>query len=876
MALPDNLEYPVLPLVPFQPGYRLVKGEDLNALAAVALGAAGNLISSEWFVSPDAEDAKPGLQAFFDYLVLHNLSGYVAHGHYHMSRALTLENANGIALEFAPGTIFDVSIPSGGANGLNFNECSNLTIVNPPEVRLNRSTLGSGTHGVVFRNPNPGVGAPNGIIIVTGAWKVTDWGSNCILTYRNTGTLPGATDTVGNWHCESVFCDAVLNPSDPPVSNGKYGSYAVGGLLLSEVVNSGIQFSRVTNVLGRGGTGPAVAVQVKNLGCINCYYSEWEVENCYLAIGAGNDAGGAGPYDCYFGPGLADHCKLIWINSGGSQQTISGVTFNMDGQINDCNQSLIKHTGSGAHRSVFNDIIIRDYRTDDITLPIISISGDENVFNIQMVGMVSGRSKYVEFLFACDRNAVNIGMDTRDSNSGQYTLLSRVIDDSGNLNNTVTLQSGNTAEVWRNGANGPTVLDQRYGSLAPYPTESQGLGTSSGRWSLIRGVYFDAKTQSAATVASAASNQGRLTRLSDGLNGRPAWVCAIGAEYRPALFEQTFTPTDEGVGGGTIAANSSAEVIVPIPGVLIGDPILYCAVTQNLENGLGLGSQRMAVDGEILAQVLNYTAGGVAWTPKTWRVTVGAAALDPAAAALIARFTTPPSAYEVQWINTTIIGLKDFGVWELLDFLHYYWLADSQSSSLNWIKTTHTSVNNGCTFTPYVGFTGDSGALAFLDLNYAPATAADNMTQDDASIGVYQVAPSTISGGYLLGQQTTTGGGYTRIRQRFTGDLFQARINSGNSLSVGPVTDAVAMSAIVRYDANTVQAYFGPDALGDPETDNVSEGLPTSNLTGLKDSALYSDATIGMCWAGAALSDVQIAGLNGLTEALRQAMIDHP
>ncbi len=107
------------------------------------------------------------------------------------------------------------------------------------------------------------------------------------------------------------------------------------------------------------------------------------------------------------------------------------------------------------------------------------------------------------------------------------------------------------------------------------------------------------------------------------------------------------------------------------------------------------------------------------------------------AAALFARFTTPPSAARAGLINNLILALVQSDVWPKLDALYIMAAADSQAAKLNWIANQYNLTEvNAPTFTADRGFAGD-GATSYLDsVTYIP-TGTGQYTLNSAHLSVW-------------------------------------------------------------------------------------------------------------------------------------------
>lgn len=109
----------------------------------------------------------------------------------------------------------------------------------------------------------------------------------------------------------------------------------------------------------------------------------------------------------------------------------------------------------------------------------------------------------------------------------------------------------------------------------------------------------------------------------------------------------------------------------------------------------------------------------------------------PETTALVARFTTPPSALRKQQINTLIGSLKTAGVWAKLDALYIMAAADAQAARRNWVADAFnpTAVSSP-SFTADRGYNGD-GAASRLDTGFNPATAGGKFSLNSATYFIW-------------------------------------------------------------------------------------------------------------------------------------------
>lgn len=142
------------------------------------------------------------------------------------------------------------------------------------------------------------------------------------------------------------------------------------------------------------------------------------------------------------------------------------------------------------------------------------------------------------------------------------------------------------------------------------------------------------------------------------------------------------------------------------------------------------------------------------------------------AAALVARFTTPPTSARKGLIDTLVGSLKTAGVWSKLDALYVMAAADAQAAQRNWIADAYNlSPVNGPTFVADRGYTGD-GSSSRLDTGFNPTTApSGKYLQNSASFSAWSRTADNITqaAGNLGSTILPSNGGNATIRVNNTG-----------------------------------------------------------------------------------------------------------
>lgn len=201
---------------------------------------------------------------------------------------------------------------------------------------------------------------------------------------------------------------------------------------------------------------------------------------------------------------------------------------------------------------------------------------------------------------------------------------------------------------------------------------------------------------------------------------------------------------------------------------------------------------------------------------------------DPAASALFARFTTPPTDARKALINTLITSVKTAGVWTKLDELKVRAAHDAQAARLNWIQDLYNDTAVATpVFTVDRGFTTD-GVASYLDRNFNPVTASNpKFSQDSASYGIWN---------RLTGQNANSLSGWfdgvdgVTLNPRTTTDQFTYRINSAPVAAAATgVVSGAGLSAINRSGSTATQEY--KNGAAQTAGSNASAALNSANFT---------------------------------------------
>ncbi len=226
---------------------------------------------------------------------------------------------------------------------------------------------------------------------------------------------------------------------------------------------------------------------------------------------------------------------------------------------------------------------------------------------------------------------------------------------------------------------------------------------------------------------------------------------------------------------------------------------------------------------------LNLTKGGGGYTPA-----------NSEAAALFARFTTPPTNARKALIDALVGSLKTAGVWAKLDALYLFAAADAQAARQNWVQDLYnaTAVSSP-TFTSDRGYTGD-GAASYVDSNFNPSTAvAAKFVRDSAYFGFWSRTAGQLSAsaaGYFDGTN-----GVTRLARNLSNES-SGRINQATPIgtSGGLVTDGSGLLGISRSgaSANRLSRNGANQFVGTVASSALANGTLRFGATGIGFSTL--------------------------------------
>ncbi len=260
--------------------------------------------------------------------------------------------------------------------------------------------------------------------------------------------------------------------------------------------------------------------------------------------------------------------------------------------------------------------------------------------------------------------------------------------------------------------------------------------------------------------------------------------------------------------------------------------------------------------------------GGMSSIP----VPPGGAEFDPAAEAIFAAFTTPPTDARKILINDFVVALKDGGVWDLLLVLHILAAADAQASLINWKTpgTFNATLVSTPTFTADRGYTGN-GTTTALSSAFVPSTNGGAIyVQNSAHASVRSL--SDIAGNNAnrpIGMASVTSP-RVLVNTRNAANQLGTILNSGGGGANVALATTLGHFIVSRTAAAVTQRYHNGAAQG--TSVDASTGLPTDTIHYLRDATNFAAMQIASASIGGALDDSHAATLYNAELAYMQAV----
>lgn len=230
---------------------------------------------------------------------------------------------------------------------------------------------------------------------------------------------------------------------------------------------------------------------------------------------------------------------------------------------------------------------------------------------------------------------------------------------------------------------------------------------------------------------------------------------------------------------------------------------------------------------------------------------------SPETSALIARFTTPPTAARTALIDSLIRSLKTAGLWTKLDAFYILAAETAQAAQRNWIADAYnlTPVSSP-TFTTDRGYTGNA-STAHLTTGLNPTTSGGKYTQNSATLGSWSRTDNNANYCDIGADSGVIGS----IRPRVT-NLLSASTNATASLPA--IATSIGLSAWSRTGASVAEVYKnGASLLADTTT---SLGLPNASFVLLARGTTttpdqFSGNEIAAAFIGQGLNDAEHASM---------------
>lgn len=240
--------------------------------------------------------------------------------------------------------------------------------------------------------------------------------------------------------------------------------------------------------------------------------------------------------------------------------------------------------------------------------------------------------------------------------------------------------------------------------------------------------------------------------------------------------------------------------------------------------------------------------------------------INAEAAALVARFTTPPTNVRKALIDAWWTTVKAAGVSSAdLDVFTMLAAADTQAATRNWMADLYNSTVVGApAFVADRGYTGAVGG--YLDTGFNPTTAvAPKYTLNDASMGVF-VRTNVSEGARDLGNTLAT------IGSRTVTDTILGRANDGAAANVAlAVVTSIGQSSWSRTNSANYQIRKNGADLGVAQA-VVSTSLSNESMRILSGVTTGSTKEACAAWFGRGLTQAKDAAIYAATLTYLQAV----
>ncbi len=251
---------------------------------------------------------------------------------------------------------------------------------------------------------------------------------------------------------------------------------------------------------------------------------------------------------------------------------------------------------------------------------------------------------------------------------------------------------------------------------------------------------------------------------------------------------------------------------------------------------------------------------------------------DPAASALFARFTTPPTPLRARQVNDLFLALRNSAAGNLLlkfDALYIFAAADSQAATRNWVQNLYNATAVASpTFTADQGFAGN-GTSSYLTSGFTPSSApSPKYTQNSAHLSAWSRTDNDSSGVIIGGR---TGGSVSQaLVQPRASNLFHGRLNQNASGAGIANTNSSGHLLASRVDSANRKAYRNGVSLG--ALAEASDGVPNTPIFigalngGAGTAAAFDTRQMAAASIGGTLSDAEALAFYNALQAYMTAV----
>ena len=207
------------------------------------------------------------------------------------------------------------------------------------------------------------------------------------------------------------------------------------------------------------------------------------------------------------------------------------------------------------------------------------------------------------------------------------------------------------------------------------------------------------------------------------------------------------------------------------------------------------------------------------------------AGFEPETEALVARFTTPPTAARKSLINDLIKALKVAGVWSKLDALYLVAAADAQAGQRNWTQNLYNLTPvNAPTFTADRGYAGN-GTSSYLNMGINLSLGGLKASQNANGGGVW------VNTSVALAQTDMGGSDWSIGANSSPGNASFRNSNSASQTVVAPDATAIGLWQSSRQASGSYSQMKNGAVLATPATVSGTFATPAMYLCCRSDGA---------------------------------------